>query len=261
MKFKVGDLVKIKDGLKEDVEYGGLTLYSGTMNFTGAKRIERISGSRSQFYGIGWFSYTKEMLEKVEEKENGMRFKVGDKVRVREWEDMERQFGVDSDGDIVCEKIFISPMRGHCGKTFEISSVMKDYYKLKGDGGNWNYSDGMLVPAEFTKSDMKEGMLVEMRDGEKMLWINGLPRGIQNYSSAYNEDLTATINEDADIIRVGYPKKGANTISEMLDFGFSEIIWERQKQPTTKDVSLDEINALLREKYPSIEHFNLPIKE
>lgn len=108
---------------------------------------------------------------------------------------------------------------------------------------------------------MKEGMLVEMRDGEKMLWINGLPRGIKNYSSAYNEDLTATINEDADIIRVGYPKKEANTISEMLDFGFSEIIWERQKQPTTKDVSLDEINALLREKYPSIEHFNLPIKE
>lgn len=238
MKFKVGDLVKIKDGLKEDVKYGGLTLYSGTMNFTGAKRIERISGSRSQFYEIGGFSYTKEMLEKVEEKENGMRFKVGDKVRVREWEDMERQFGLNGFGNIDCKKKFVTSMMEHCGKTFEISRVMEGYYKLKGDRGGWSFSDDMLVPAEFTKSDMKEGMLVEMRDGEKMLWINGLPRGIKNYASAYNEDLTATINEDADIIRVGYPKKEANTISEMLDLGFSEIIWERQKQPLQKTCHL-----------------------
>lgn len=131
MKFKVGDLVKIKDGLKEGEQYGGLTLNSGIMNFAGAKRIERISGSRSQFYEIGGFYYTKEMLEKVEEMENGMRFKVGDKVRVREWEDMERQFGVDSDGDIVCEKIFISTMRGHCGKTFEIIKCNERLLQVK----------------------------------------------------------------------------------------------------------------------------------
>lgn len=31
-----------------------------------------------------------------------MNFKVGDKVRIRSWEDMEKEFGVDSDGDIKC---------------------------------------------------------------------------------------------------------------------------------------------------------------
>lgn len=45
-----------------------------------------------------------------------MKYKVGDKVIVREWDDMEKEFGLDSDGDIKAKCCFVRSMREHCGK-------------------------------------------------------------------------------------------------------------------------------------------------
>lgn len=38
-----------------------------------------------------------------------------------------------------------------------------------------------------------------------------------------------------------------------------ELLWKEINEPVTKDVSLEEINELLKEKYPDVEKFNLPI--
>lgn len=261
MKFKVGDLVKIKDGLEEGEKYGGLTLYGPRMNFKGQKRIEGISGQQKQFYEIGCFSYTQEMLEKVEDRRSGMRFKVGDKVRVREWDDMEREFDLDNEGDIDCPHSFVKEMKKFCGKTCEISKVADSYYRFKEDGEFWNFTDEMLIPVEFTKGDMKNGMLLETREGVRFLWESDKAINLDGHIAFMRNDLKNESDKSFDIVKAGYPNKKAKTIKEMLGMDFSEIIWERQEQPTTKDVSLDEINALLKEKYPTIQHFNLPIKE
>lgn len=43
-------------------------------------------------------------------------FAVGDVVRIREWEDMRSEFGLDSDGDIRCTRVFVTGMSESCGE-------------------------------------------------------------------------------------------------------------------------------------------------
>lgn len=57
--------------------------------------------------------------------------KVGDKLRVRDWEDMEREFGLDRDGDIKCTPFFVEEMRKFCGKVVNVNYVAYDKYDEK----------------------------------------------------------------------------------------------------------------------------------
>jgi hypothetical protein len=76
-----------------------------------------------------------------------MKYKVGDKVKVKSYERLTAEYPVDpvdSDGDlIVDDRYFVAPMKEYCGKTLEISAVYGSYYKTF-DGGGWSYTDGML---------------------------------------------------------------------------------------------------------------------
>ena len=72
-----------------------------------------------------------------------MNYKVGDKVRVRQWNEMEKEFGLDSDGDIKCESCFTRAMKKFCGKIFTVEEVLSSYYELKG-GESFSFSDDML---------------------------------------------------------------------------------------------------------------------
>ena len=42
------------------------------------------------------------------------------KVRIREWEDMMEDFGLDEDGDIDCYCSFTPEMKEFCGKIIEV---------------------------------------------------------------------------------------------------------------------------------------------
>lgn len=48
---------------------------------------------------------------------------VGDRIRIREWDDMAEEFGVDADGEILCSYTFIESMREFCGQEYTISEV------------------------------------------------------------------------------------------------------------------------------------------
>jgi hypothetical protein len=74
-----------------------------------------------------------------------MKYKVGDKVRVRSWDSMAKQFGVDSFGDIKVPNIFfVDMMREYCGKTLTITSVNESSYQTKGN--TWHWTDEMFEP-------------------------------------------------------------------------------------------------------------------
>lgn len=49
-------------------------------------------------------------------------FSVGDRVRVRQWDDMAREFGVDGDS-IRCNMTFLRSMKDLCGKEFTITRL------------------------------------------------------------------------------------------------------------------------------------------
>ena len=76
-----------------------------------------------------------------------MKYKVGDKVKVRSWEDMEKERGLDFDGDIKIGDIgFVRDMKEYCGKELTISAVYSSFYHTL-EGGSWAYTDEMFEDA------------------------------------------------------------------------------------------------------------------
>ena len=84
------------------------------------------------------------------------KFKVGDKVRVREWDDMAKEFG-SNEVMIFCTRSFIDCMKPLCGKVFTVIEVRStDSYGLDGGASVWAFSDDMLYPAITYREYMKE---------------------------------------------------------------------------------------------------------
>lgn len=52
-------------------------------------------------------------------------FQVGDVVRVRSWDDMKDEFGLDVYGDINCRFRFTRAMQKMCGKLYHVSKSNK----------------------------------------------------------------------------------------------------------------------------------------
>ena len=50
-------------------------------------------------------------------------FHVGDVVRIRDWDDMVAEFGIDRNGDIPCRAHFVRGMRRLCGNVFTITNT------------------------------------------------------------------------------------------------------------------------------------------
>lgn len=90
---------------------------------------------------------------------------------------------------------------------------------------------------KFTKSDLKDGMMVEDAIGRKWLYLGGKLR---------KPGVCKDCKPD-DICRFGYPDYERNfTINELLASGFSKIIWERKE---AKEISSEEAFAILKQHY------------
>lgn len=88
---------------------------------------------------------------------------AGDVLRVRRWEDMEAEYGLNRDGDIgnkderddkgrMSEEIFTSLMRPLCGKTFTVSEIhtymtmVNDYRAEEPEFAGFVFEAWMLEP-------------------------------------------------------------------------------------------------------------------
>ena len=64
--------------------------------------------------------------EKKTEKHD-FEIKVGDKVKIRTWESMEKEYGLDGDGDInIRPCCFTTEMKQYCGKTLTVARIDSD---------------------------------------------------------------------------------------------------------------------------------------
>ena len=59
------------------------------------------------------------------------KFKVGELVRIRQWEDMEKEFGLTMLGSISCQCCFTDEMKPLCGKYAEIEDLNDGQVELK----------------------------------------------------------------------------------------------------------------------------------
>ena len=90
-----------------------------------------------------------------------MRFKVGDKVRVREDLEVDKRYG---------REFFVGGMERYRGEVMEIESTIG--YHLKEDDENWSFTDEMLEPIEdplVNKIEERNNKPVKMISGENLL--------------------------------------------------------------------------------------------
>ena len=105
------------------------------------------------------------------------RYKVGDKVRVREWDDMLKECG-GNDHAISCACIFVDCMQPLCGKVFTVTDVRTDFsYRLDGEARNWAFSDDMLYPAITYREYMKENY-PDFVSETNVGGVQGCPNGV-----------------------------------------------------------------------------------
>ena len=89
------------------------------------------------------------LAEPVEPVKEKPKFKVGELVRIRQWDDMEKEFGVDSMGDINSLVAFVTSMKPLCGKYAEIvrlngSLVELKFFNCDDLSKDWGYSTDMI---------------------------------------------------------------------------------------------------------------------
>lgn len=80
---------------------------------------------------------------------------VGDSVRIRSWEDMKSEFGVDEYGNIPCRFSFTEYMKDMCGDEFTITKIYGGKYSGH-EKGSVMLSIDMLEPIPDEEIDGTE---------------------------------------------------------------------------------------------------------
>lgn len=78
------------------------------------------------------------------------KFKVGELVRIRQWDDMVEEFGTDGYGSVACNYRFLDAMKPLCGKYAEIVRLDKDgrvglkFFNCDDLNTGWAHSTDMI---------------------------------------------------------------------------------------------------------------------
>ena len=145
-----------------------------------------------------------------------MEFKVGDRVRIKSWEQMEKEFGKNSCEEINCNPTFIECMSYLCGRTASIVKINGEAVKLTDwsdseDTARWSFSTDMIElvdTSKLSKSDLQEGDIVTDREGNKSIFLDD-----ELYGTTIDLDgLTDELKDDKDyseydIVKVERPIK------------------------------------------------------
>ena len=103
---------------------------------------------------------------------------------------------------------------------------------------------------EFTKADLKDGMVVKHRNGDKRMVISEALIGEDGYAdrNCFREDLTHRYFKDLDIVGV-YAIQEYNNFADMLSDYNLELIWERKEpKKMTVEVMRQKLEGLTGEE-------------
>lgn len=80
----------------------------------------------------------------------------GDLVRVRQWDDMKKEFGTDGFGDIACRICFSNAMRKFCNEEFIVTGIEQssyvDLYKIRGLTHEYTITSDMIELVDITET-------------------------------------------------------------------------------------------------------------
>ena len=104
-----------------------------------------------------------------------MTYKIGDKVRVKKWEDLESKYEVDEYGEICFDVGFATGMRKYCGKELVIRYVGMDEYLCHGN--NWLWQDWMFEDVEVKSTPTLDTIVIREVIVEPMEYVLSLLEG------------------------------------------------------------------------------------
>ena len=187
-----------------------------------------------EFHGFKEIHWVKENPYLEKEKQVMAKFKVGDKVRISKHAQSNENTH------------FAPSMKDYKGDVVTIAkSFGKDpvRYEIKEDFGSWVWDESWLEPAGFTKADLKDGMVVEAKDGRRRLVIGKKFMGQSTWTefNNYTDDLKNRINSDFDIEKVY--KSSGNKFDTVFKDHFLTLIWEREE--AYKEMTVAEIEEKL----------------
>ena len=172
-----------------------------------------------------------------------VKYKVGDKVRIKKVEECEHPFAWNHGGK----------MDHWCGQIMTIRSIYNEIsYEMEEDinenDGGWLWSEDWVEPITyFTKDDLRTGMTVTTRGGEifvvygEHLVVLGGFEPIGNYST----DLTHCDYSYFDIVEVHDINKNVASLKDIL-YNPGKLIWSILKE---KEISSEEAFKILKEHY------------
>ena len=209
---------------------------------------------------------TETEAKKDTERENKtMEYKVGDRVRIKTWEKMAQEFGVDEDGDIRTSNTFYfnKSMKQYCEKIYVIKNVnyYNDYYYRLEGIDDYTFNDDMIEQKELTKEDLKTGMIVEYRDKTRGIIIGDTIVEPDTFLSMSNltDNLKCSDSHypNNDIMKV-YEGREGNSFGNMLSCP-GKLIWQRYE---TREISMDEAMKIIA-KHIGTKDFKIkdPISE
>ena len=82
------------------------------------------------------------------------KFNIGELVRIRQWDDMVKEFGTRSTGSVNCRCLFTKGMKPLCGKYAEIKDLRVDgivflrFFNCEKVDKCWSYSTDMIEKVE-----------------------------------------------------------------------------------------------------------------
>lgn len=176
------------------------------------------------------------------------KFKVGDKVRVRKDLVAGERYARNSGHNCVEGLLCGSSMPNLGGEVLTISAIdtHRGVYQVSEYFYMW--CDEMLEPAEFTKADLKDGMVVEFRNGDRHLVLNGIFMAEDGWMpiSDYQDNLInqpGMLSENYDIMKVY--TSSSKILKSYFDNWRLTLIWERKEEEPVKEMTVAEIEEKL----------------
>lgn len=90
------------------------------------------------------------------------KYNVGDRVVIRDWDDMAEEYGLTPYSEnINCNRYFTTGMRYLCGREFTIKAIDYDGYVEFEENNDWNYHIDMIRPAYHKDLNIPSSDLID----------------------------------------------------------------------------------------------------
>lgn len=188
-----------------------------------------------------------------------MELKVGQKVRVRRYDQRPIRWNPNGKMDKYMGKDVTIKHINSANGDIRIKEDKEDQY-----GYGWIWKSEDFVPVEFTKSDLKDGMMLETANGKRYLWLYGERRSISYWARDIPEKFEDEAEEwpEYEVVRVGYPdtSKG-ETLRDILEKAdFKEVLWDKEwNKEAVKEITAEEAAKLLNEKFPEYDSVRITV--